>query len=253
LIDLRNVQFEYSFVAEKRGCMRKFVSLAGLTILAGVALANPTSAATFTSDHCDPLCGPQPTGFATITGSQVDADTVSVTIHLLNGNSLQGGVNGLTTFSFNNTTNTAITFDFGALNSLFDVSNSMTNTASPGSIHQDGFGTFEYGFNYIPPGGSDPFTQDLTFTLSGTGLTLASFNELSTGGDVQAYLALDIMSGQGNVGQTGVVDCCSPGVTPFQENPPGVPLPGTVWLFAGGLGLLGMLYRKKEKPKSAWA
>ena len=30
------------------------------------------------------------------------------------------------------------------------------------------------------------------------------------------------------------------------------PLPGAVWLFAGGLGLLGMLYRKKEKPKSAW-
>ena len=31
------------------------------------------------------------------------------------------------------------------------------------------------------------------------------------------------------------------------------PLPSAVWLFSGGLGLLGMLYRKKEKPKSAWA
>jgi peptidoglycan/LPS O-acetylase OafA/YrhL len=29
--------------------------------------------------------------------------------------------------------------------------------------------------------------------------------------------------------------------------------PAAVWLFAGGLGLLGMLYPKKEKPKSAWA
>ena len=31
------------------------------------------------------------------------------------------------------------------------------------------------------------------------------------------------------------------------------PLPGAFWLFAGGLGLLGMFYQKKEKPKSAWA
>jgi peptidoglycan/LPS O-acetylase OafA/YrhL len=31
------------------------------------------------------------------------------------------------------------------------------------------------------------------------------------------------------------------------------PLPAAVWLFAGGLGLLGMLYQKKEKLKSAWA
>ena len=30
------------------------------------------------------------------------------------------------------------------------------------------------------------------------------------------------------------------------------PLPGAMWLFAGGLGLLGALYRKAPKPKSAW-
>lgn len=30
------------------------------------------------------------------------------------------------------------------------------------------------------------------------------------------------------------------------------PLPGALWLFAGGLGLLGALYRKTPKPKSAW-
>ena len=30
------------------------------------------------------------------------------------------------------------------------------------------------------------------------------------------------------------------------------PLPGALWLFAGGLGLLGALYRKAPKPKSAW-
>ena len=206
-----------------------------------------------TSDHCDPLCGPQPTGFATITGTQVDGDTVSVTITPLNGNGLVGGLNGLTTFTFNNTTNTAITFDFGANAALFDVSNSATNTASAGSIHQDGFGDFEYEFNYIGGNGaSNPFTGPLTFTLSGTGVTLASFAELSTGGTA-AFFALDIVSGQGNVGQTGVVDCCVGQPTPFELPPAETPIPGAVWLFAGGLGLLGMFYRKKEKPKSAWA
>ena len=133
------------------------------------------------------------------------------------------------------------------------MSNSATNTASAGSIHQDGFGDFEYEFNYIGGNGaSNPFTGPLTFTLSGTGVTLASFAELSTGGTA-AFFALDIVSGQGNVGQTGVVDCCVGQPTPFELPPAETPIPGAVWLFAGGLGLLGMFYRKKEKPKSAWA
>ena len=39
----------------------------------------------------------------------------------------------------------------------------------------------------------------------------------------------------------------------FSSEGTATPLPAAVWLFAGGLGLLGMCYRKKEKPKSAWA
>ena len=235
--------------------MKKLVGmLTGLFLLVGMA-GTPANAATFTSDHCDPACGPQPNGFATITGIDNGGGSISITITPLNGNGLVGGLNGLTTFTFNNTTNTAITFDFGANAALFDVSNSATNTANPGAIGQDGFGTFEYGFNYIPPGGSNPFFGPLTFTLTGTGLTLASFTELSTNppGNTPAFLALDIISALGGVGNTGVVDCCSPGVTPFEEQPPAVPIPGAVWLFAGGLGLLAMLSKKREKPKSAWA
>ena len=30
------------------------------------------------------------------------------------------------------------------------------------------------------------------------------------------------------------------------------PLPGAVWLFVGGLGVLGLLARDKRKPKTAW-
>jgi hypothetical protein len=217
-------------------------------LLAGTAFALPAAAnaAAFTSDHCDPLCGPQPGGFATITGTEITGG-VSVTIHFLNGNSLQGGTSGLTSFTFNSLQNQAITFDFGLLNSQFDVSNSTSNTANAGSIMQDGFGQFEYGFNYIAPGGSQPFTQDLTFTLTGTGLTLASFNELSVVNNPAnaAYLALDIKSGLGGVGNTGVVDCCAPGVTPFFVPGPvvGAGLPGILMACAG---LFGFNWRRKR-------
>jgi hypothetical protein len=219
---------------------------AATVLLAGAAINTPASAAEFTSDHCNPLCGPQDS-FATITGTQVGTGIVSVTITPLNGNGLVGGLNGLTTFTFNSTQNQAITFDFGTNALLFDVSNSLTNTALAGDIHQNGFGTFEYGFNYIgAPGGSDPFFGSLTFTLSGTGLTLASFTELSTGGDPNAYLALDIIT---TGGRTGLVDCCSPGITPFDVSPVpgpivGAGLPG---LIAACMTMLGIRrYRNKR-------
>jgi hypothetical protein len=38
-----------------------------------------------------------------------------------------------------------------------------------------------------------------------------------------------------------------------EENPPGTPIPGAVWLFGGGLGLVAMLGgRRKRKQKSVW-
>jgi len=46
--------------------------LTGLFLLTGLAGIS-ANAATFTSDHCDPLCGPQPTGFATIDLSNLSA------------------------------------------------------------------------------------------------------------------------------------------------------------------------------------
>src|SRR5215203_602048 len=98
-------------------------------VAALLAMAVPAGAATFTSDHCTNLCGPQPTGFAEITATEIGTGVISVTITPLNGNGLVGGLNGLTTFTFNSLQDQAITFDFGAYASLFDVSNSVTNTA----------------------------------------------------------------------------------------------------------------------------
>jgi len=52
----------------------------------------------------------------------------------------------------------------------------------------------------------------------------------------------------GTTGNTGFVDFTGTLIITPGENPPGdTPLPGVVWL------LLGMFYRKKEKPKSDWA
>jgi hypothetical protein len=218
--------------------MKKTILAAAL--LAGAAMISPASAAdftgTFTSDHCDPLCGPQPTGFATISITNI-VGGVSVTITPLNDNGLVGGLNGLTTFTFNSLQNQAITFDFGAFASLFDVSNSTTNTASAGTIGQDGFGNFEYGFNYIPSGGSNPWFDPLTFTLTGTLLTAASFNELSVNppGNTPALFALDIFSGQGNIGQTGVTDCCGTVAVPGPIA--GAGIPGIIAACGGMFGL----------------
>lgn len=220
-----------------------------------LAAALPAKAATFTSDHCDPACGPQPTGFATITGIDNGGGSVSITITPLNGNGLVGGLNGLTTFTFNSVQDQAITFNFGANAALFDVSNSATNTANAGAISQDGFGSFEYGFNYIGGnGGSNPFTGPLTFTLTGAGLTLASFAEQSTipPGNTTAFFALDIISGQGGVGNTGVVDCCVGQPTPF-DVPGETPIPGAVWLFGTGLAGLYALNRRRKAKKNTLA
>ena len=79
----------------------------------------------------------------------------------------------------------------------------------PVSLHNDGFGTFEYGIDYTAAaGGSNPFFTPLTFTISdGPGLTLASFAELSTGGSPNAFFGLDIVSRDDRQYRTGRLLC----------------------------------------------
>jgi hypothetical protein len=198
-------------------------------LLTGTALAHSANAATFTSDHCTGNCGPQATGFATITGTQVGTGVVDITINLLNGNGIVD--TGLHAFTFNLIGNPTVTFS-NFSSPLFDVVNSATNTVGATSIHQDGFGDFEYALDYTGgSGASNPFSGPLSFRLTGTGLTLASFAELSSGGSPSAYLTLDIISG--TTGKTGAVDCCDVGITPFGINA----VPGPI----AGAGLPGLL------------
>jgi len=219
-------------------------------VLLGTAVVSPLSAATFTSDHCTGGCGDgsatgQPGGFATITGTQINGTTVEITITPLNGNKIIGS--GLTTFTFNLIGDPTITYT--GLPSGFSVVDALPgNMQSAGDIHNNGFGDFEYGIDFSPNGGGNGFVGPLTFRISGTGLTLDDFAELSSGGDVAAFFALDIFSG--TTGNTGLVDCCVGQSTPFQVST--VPLPAALPLFAGGLGVMGVIgWRRRRKAAAA--
>src|SRR4029078_528097 len=85
-------------------------SLVAGALLVGLSLFAPPGAiaATFTSDHCTGGCGPQATGFATITGTQAGTDTVDITITLLNGNKFVD--TGLHAFTFNLIGDPTVTF-----------------------------------------------------------------------------------------------------------------------------------------------
>jgi hypothetical protein len=61
-------------------------------------------------------------------------------------------------------------------------------STTAGSIHQDGAGNFEYALNCsnCGPSAGDVTDFTLSFNVTATGLTPASFHELSTGGSPDA-------------------------------------------------------------------
>lgn len=222
----------------------KKILLTTVALLALSAFAPAQAAtATFFSDHCN--CGPQPTGFATITATQAGTGVIDIGISMLNGNTFSGGGFPLA-FGFNLTGNQTITYS--NLSPNFVVANGtgtggLTQTA--GAFGVDGFGTFEYGVDYTGSGSSGNPPTSLSFTITdGASLTLASFAQLSTNppGDTAAFFVLDIFSGTN--GRTGAVDV-SGGGTPFDITP--VPLPPALPLFIAGMIGLGWLGKRKRK------
>jgi hypothetical protein len=92
------------------------------------------------------------------------------------------------------------------------------------------------------PNHNNPFQFDITFDLSG--LTTASFTA-----DANGYLmAVDMLNGTGNTGFIGGI-----------LHPPGsgqgeaTPLPGTLALFVGGLGMLGLVSQRRKRKGMAFA
>jgi len=183
---------------------------------------------TFTSDHCDGGCGPQPGGFGSVTLTQVNSD-VTVSVSLFNNNKwVQTGAGGMQYFLFDNATIT--------LANITNISMSG-NPGGPtvgiqGPIMANGTGTWMWaiGCPTCPTGGTGAFSSTLTFTVTNT--TLAAMEVGHAVGSTTELFVADIRSG--TTGKTGDVDV----------NGGSVPDGGaTVMLLGVALGALGMVRR----------
>jgi hypothetical protein len=224
--------------------MRKLL----LTTSALLAFALPAQAdivrsGIFTSDHCTGGCGPQTGGFATITATDHENGIIDISIAFNNNNSFANGGQDVV-FGFNLIGDPTITYS-GLNTTLFEVpggtgANSLTQSA--GTLHANGFGNFEYGID-LTTSGASTFVGNQTFSISGTGLDITDFAQLSSGGDVNAYFALDILSG--TTGRTGFVDL-STVLTPTQQS--AVPEPATwAMMILGFFGVGFMAYRRRNQ------
>lgn len=218
--------------------MKKLVGiLTGLFLLVGMGA--PANAATFffTNDNCTGTCGGA-SPYASITLTDTGAD-IDVTLNVLNGNLFSTAGGGHNTFNFSMTP-TLTAADITNLTAGFQFVAPANN--------QDGFGDFKYAITDDGSLGAT-FPGPISFTILGVDFT--DFIQSTGNGAEHVFFTVDIFGTNGN---TGLVGSTALSINPAGENPPGdTPLPGAVWLFAGGLGLLGMVYRKKQKPKSAWA
>lgn len=203
--------------------------------------ATPSLADTYllTSDHCTGGCLTDQAGgiggSVTVTQS---GNTLSFSVDLLNGNQFVSTGFPLT-FGFSLNGDPSITY--AGLSSSFDVVGSATNTQTAGTYNMDGFGAFEYGVTCIVcNGGSNPQNGPLTFSITGSDLTLSSF-QLSTNppGDTPAFFAVDILSG--TTGLTGLIDASS--INPVPGPIAGAGIPG---LIAACGAMFGLARRRRK-------
>jgi hypothetical protein len=83
-------------------------------------------------------------------------------------------------------------------------------SSTPGSLHFDGFGDFEYAMRCDDcQGGGNAVPGPLVFDITGTGLDTTSFEATSTGSTAPAYFGVDLFAPgppahTGPVGATGL-------------------------------------------------
>lgn len=200
-----------------------------------IALSAPSARATtyaLSIDHCTGGCTPGTSNVSTVQGAGFVDVTVTLGANLLFVTSGAGGGN---VFGFNlvgaaPTSVTLITVPGGVPALAF----------RSGTPWGDGFGNFEHAI-WCPTcqnGAGDAFAGPLTFRVNRAGITLADFEELSTGGAPSVFFAADVYSVAGaGTGNTGLIG--GPG-TPTQT-----PEPATLTLL--GLGLFGVAATLRRK------
>jgi hypothetical protein len=195
---------------------------AGFVMAFAAAPASADLIFTLTDDHCTGLCGPGP--FGTVLVHDLGGGQVTITETLNSG------------FRFVNSCCDALSFNIGgstsiAVSGLTAGFNLLSTTA--GSIMEDGTGNYMYaiGCTICGSGGSNPQPGPLSFSLTLTGVTSASFTANTAGN----FFASDICawSAAAGCGNTGAVTTGTPGIPPQQ-----VPEPGILSLLA--LAVLGL-------------
>ena len=202
----------------------------GLAFAGMPALADQYS---FTIDHCGGGCGTAP--FGTVNVTQNGTNTINLSVSLTSGDGfVHTGFPG--SFAFDIVGNPTITV------SSLPSGWSLVST-SAGNLQFDGFGNLDYAIvcDVCGTGGGNPFTTPISFDVTATGLTPASFAELSRipPGSEQAYFVADIM---GTTGNTGVV-----GATLLSRTT--APEPSTVLLL--GTGALLVTFSSLRRRRKA--
>jgi hypothetical protein len=207
--------------------LRASMMLAIGFLSAGLILAStPAHAVTYnlTSDHCTGGCGDPGTIFGTVTLTQ-NGTTADVTVHLDSPFAYaKTGAVDFQAFKFNAT---------GVV--LGDITvNAHTPglVAATGAFNGDGTGNFVFGINCpgCGGGGSDAFTNDITFHVANA--TIADLTAPNNLGNV--FVADVINTATGN---TGPVDASTPSVAAAE--------PGTLLLLGSGLVGIGAWSRRR--------
>jgi hypothetical protein len=216
------------------------VGVSALFAVGIMPMATHAASYTFTSDDCTGGCNPS--GSVTVTqvsGGLEFVVTLGDSLQFLGGN-VAAGIGA------------SFAFDLSGVSGL-SVGTPQTYHAvstTPTSIHMDGAGTFNFGVvcdtcgssGSNPPGGNS-----ITFSVSGTGATLADL--VAPNGT--SFFAADVISCKSGVtscfgsgtGNTGVIDATLSTSPP----PPPVPLPPAAMLFGTALVGMGILGRRRRK------
>ena len=221
--------------------MRKLGLIGFLALALPMLVVSQASATSITYnltwDQCTGGCGTSPFGQITLNDNNTTGN-VAVSVMLFDGNKLiDSGFAGA--FGFNLLGNPSISVT--GLPSGFSL---LSSTA--GSNHFDGLGFFDYAITGPPP--NNPFSGTLSFNVLATGITVASFADLSaTPANKQAFFVADILSGTtGNTGPVGAIAACA--TTDCNQQLLENPEPSTLILFASGLLIAASGIRKLAKP-----